>query len=100
MVGCLFPRAEGKNKRSLQFCFLTQHKAAADILVCFYEEGKINREPSLKLVPNPSDLSFLDSSKVKPTIATSGTVPTFVQYKIRINKRPLDLNRSLTQKHN
>ena len=99
MVGCLFPRAEDKNKRSLQFCFLTQQKAAADILVCFHE-GKINRELSLKLVPNPSDLSFLDSSKVKPTIATSGTVPTFVQYKIRINKRPLDLNRSLTQKHN
>lgn len=45
-------------------------------------------------------MSLLDSSKEKPTMVTSGTVPIFMQYQIRFCKQPLGLNRSLTQREN
>lgn len=60
----------------------------------FPREGGFNREIALKLLPNPTKVIFLDSSKVKPTIATSGAVPRLMEYQIRFCKRQLHLNRS------
>ena len=70
----------GKKIRSLHFTpdegNIKRH--AVDRLVCFLKKTK--SKISLKLVPNPTNESFLESLKVKPTMATSGSVTILLQY--------------------
>ena len=66
----------------------------------FPGEGEFNREISLKLLPNPTNVSFLDSSKVKQTIATPGTITILNAISDQVLQTTTRFERSLTQREN